>query len=274
MKNYTICVIALFILPYFAGRLSAATVDTLTLQSKSLGKETKVVVILPDSYNARHTLKYPVVYLLHGYTGNFSDWVKNVPSIKEYADRYQCIIVCPDGENSWYIDSKVMDNSNYSSYSGAELPLYINKTYRTYKDRNQTAITGLSMGGHGALYLAMNHEKTFGAAGSMSGALDISSFGNHYNIGKIVGDTTLAAVGQYACLQLVSGKDINQKIVLDCGIEDIFIHQNRAMHNRLMELSIPHDYTERPGGHTWDYWKNAIEYQLLFFRRFFDEKNG
>lgn len=267
MKQIFLFATALFLL----NAVSAATVDTLTLHSQSLGKDTKVVVILPNTYSEVGVLKYPVVYLLHGYTGQYSDWIRKVPSIKRYADKYQLIIICPDGENSWYIDSKSTPNSNYESYVGVELPRYISNHYHTYNDRNKTAITGLSMGGHGALYIAIHHKDTFGAVGSMSGVLDITGSRSGYNVSRILGDTTLATAKKYSDLYNVSQADTALAIIFDCGIEDPFINQNRAIHKRLMELKVPHHYSELPGGHTWPYWTNSIEYHLLFFRKYFDQ---
>ena len=134
-------------------------------------KTIKAVVITPDNYATAQAL--PVVYLLHGYSGNYADWITQAKGFEKAVDLYQIIIVCPDGNNSWYWDSPVDSNYKYETYVSKELVSWIDGKYKTIKDRKGRSITGLSMGGHGALYLALKHQDVFGAAGSMSGGVDI-----------------------------------------------------------------------------------------------------
>jgi len=178
------------------------------------------------------------------------------------------IIVCPDGKNSWYINSQ---SSNYASYIGLELPLFIDSVYNTIRNRKFRAITGLSMGGAGAIYLSIQYPEVFGFAGSMSGVLDLVPLKNSAALTKVIGDTAVSVIEKYSDLQLISKADTSVKYIIDCGVGDSFIKSNRHFHERMLSLGIPHDYTERPGGHTWDYWRNAIEYQLLYFRKGFNE---
>ena len=135
------------------------------------------------------------------------------------------------------------------------------------------AITGLSMGGHGAFYLAFKHQDIWGAAGSTSGGLDIRPFPNGWDLPL--------RLGNYAnhqenwenntvinMLYLLEGK--NLQLIFDCGVDDFFYNANVRLHKKLLERNIPHDYTERPGSHTYNYWINSIEYQFLFFHKFFE----
>ncbi len=92
-----------------------------------------------------------------------------MPELTTYADRYNVLIVCPDGQNSWYLDSPVKPTVRYETFMTAELLPFVDKRYRTQPDRQHRAITGLSMGGHGALFLAMRHRDLYGQAGSLSG---------------------------------------------------------------------------------------------------------
>lgn len=247
----------------------AATVDTIIIHSKTLMQDSKAVVVLPYAYSQNTANRYPVVYLLHGYSGDYANWIKRVPEIKQYADQYQLIIVCPDGKNSWYVDSKNVPGSNYESYITKELIPLVDSIFRTNKDKTQRAVCGLSMGGHGAFYLAIRHQDIFGAAGSMSGVLDLVPWKQEYGIRNIIGDTTEAVVRQYSDLYLTAKIDSGLSLMMDCGISDPFIQANRRMHEQLMQLNIPHDYVERNGGHNWPYWRNAIAYQLLFFHKKF-----
>lgn len=252
----------------------ASRVDTIAIQSKALNNITKCVVIVPDSYERYKDSVFPVVFVLHGYTGDYSNWVKKVSDFKDYADQFQMILVCPDGKNSWYFDSKADAGGNYETYISGELPAYIDNHFRTKPGKDFRSICGLSMGGHGALYLAFRHQDVFGAAGSMSGVLDLMPFKNKYNIESIIGDTSVAAMEQHSDLQIAANNRISIPVIIDCGINDPFIGVNRAMHAKLIELKIPHDYIERFGGHTWKYWGNAIGYQLMFFRKRFDVMGG
>src|SRR5687768_7906307 len=91
---------------------NAAIVDTVNIYSKAMNKEFKAVVIKPDQYKS---FPVPVVYLLHGYGGWYSNWIIRVPELKKYADQYQLMIVCPDGANSWYFDSPVDPSMKYET---------------------------------------------------------------------------------------------------------------------------------------------------------------
>src|SRR6185503_183874 len=165
----------------------AATVDTISIYSNAMHKDIKCVVIKPDSYKKKKN-QFPVVYLLHGASGDFSNWIKKVPEIKEYVDEYNLLIVCPDGSNyGWYLDSPIDSSMKYETYVGTEIPAYIDAHYRTIKDRKARAITGLSMGGHGALFLAFRHADFFGACGSISGLVDLSLTINKYDLSKRIG---------------------------------------------------------------------------------------
>jgi S-formylglutathione hydrolase FrmB len=253
----------------------AATVDTINIFSNAMHKDFKCVVIKPDSYKKKKNF-YPVVYLLHGYGGWYSNWIIREPKLKDYADQYQLMIVCPDGGiSSWYFDSPVDSTMKYETYIGKEVPEYIDDHYRTIKDRKARAITGLSMGGHGALFLSFRHAKAFGACGSMSGGVDLNYSRNKFDIMKRIGDTISHADNwiKYSVIHVIENypKD-SLAIIIDCGINDeLFPEANRKLHEKMLRLKIPHDYTERPGKHNWDYWRNSIQYHLLFFRNYFEK---
>lgn len=264
----------LYIILSFTFSVNAATVDTVNIYSETMHKDIKCVVIKPDSYtiNIQH---YPVVYLLHGYSGDFSNWITKVPKLKDEVDQLQLIIVCPDGNYSgWYFDSPIDPSMRYETYIGKEVPAYIDSHYHTIKDRKARAIAGLSMGGHGALFIALRHADFFGACGSMSGVVDINFTKNKYDIIKRIGDTIKNADNwkNYSVINIINHypKD-SLAIIFDCGNDDPFAGINRELHKKMLQLKIPHDYIERPGSHNWAYWANAVQYQLLFFRNYFDK---
>lgn len=255
---------------------NAASVDTALIHSASMNKDVKCVVVKPNSYASNSAQKFPVVYLLHGYSGSYNNWVKKVPEVQTLADQYNLIIVCPDGAfSSWYFDSPVDPTMRYETNVAVEIPAYIEQNYRTIQDRKARAITGLSMGGHGGLYLGFRHADYFGACGSMSGAMVISMIKKGYDMQKLLGDTTNTELyNRYSVMYEMEHypKD-SLAIIMDCGVDDFVIEMSRAAHQKMLKLKIPHDYTERPGKHDWKYWQNSLKYQLLYFREFFT-KNG
>jgi S-formylglutathione hydrolase FrmB len=254
----------------------AAKVDTISIFSNSMQRQIKCVVIKPSQYK-KNNVRFSTVYLLHGYGGWYSNWIIRVPELKNYADEFGVLIVCPDGGTaSWYYDSPVNSKMRYETYIFKEVPHYIDSAYRTIADKDHRALTGLSMGGHGALFIAWKHPKIFGAAGSMSGVVDLSETKNKYELANVLGDSLHFADNwkNYSVLNLVETKlSDSLALIIDDGTDDVFIEGNRKLHQKLLALKIPHDYTERPGKHSWDYWRYAVHFQLLFFRKFFDSHN-
>lgn len=254
------------------GASFAAIVDTVDIRSAAMNKVRKCVVIVPGTDRRPKTL-FPRVYLLHGHGGDYGKWVNRVPQLKEYADAYQVLIVCPDGElSSWYFDSPVDSAFRYETYVAQEVPAFIEARYPAIKNRKARAVTGYSMGGHGGLFLAFRHPGFFGACGSMSGALAIEYItGPRYEMAKRLGDTANRRYYNYSIFkQMETYPKDSLAIVMDCGTEDFVLEMSRLAHKKMLDLKIPHDYTERPGGHDWNYWRTAVQYQLLFFRKYFD----
>jgi S-formylglutathione hydrolase FrmB len=255
----------------FAQAVHAAVIDTVETYSPSMKKSIKAVVITPDNYQNARAL--PVVYLLHGYSGNYADWVTKAKRFEKAADLYQLIIICPDGGyGSWYWDSPVDSSYRYETYVSKELVSWIDTKYKTIKDRKGRAITGLSMGGHGALYLAFKHQDVFGAAGSMSGGVDIRPFPNNWDMSKRLGTYTSMPENWEKntvinMLHLLTPNALS--LLIDCGTGDFFYGVNASLHQQLAYRNIPHDFISRPGAHNWDYWSNAIAYQLLFMNAYF-----
>jgi len=250
----------------------AAVVDTVSIYSASMKKEIKCVVITPEHHSTQ-SRQFPVVYLLHGYSGNYGNWITLVPELKNYADEWNMIIVCPDGHySSWYFDSPIDSTMRYETFVAVEVPNYIDGKYPTIRSRKGRAITGLSMGGHGGLFLGFRHAETFGACGSMSGGVDLNTSRNRYDIIKRIGDTSAYSENwiNYSTINVVEKYPADSlAIIIDCGTEDFFYASNVALHRKMLELKIPHEYIERPGRHNWAYWRNAVRFQLFYFYSYF-----
>lgn len=254
----------------------AATVDTVSIYSVAMKKEYKCVVIKPTVTQDENT-SFPVVYLLHGHSGWYANWIIRVPELKEYADQYRLMIVCPDGGfNSWYMDSPLDSTIKFETYISEEVPAYIESHYPAIKDRKARAVTGLSMGGHGGLFLAFRNAEVFGACGSMSGGVDLRPFPKSWQLSRLLGDTIQHADNwnNYSAINIIEKKPADSlAVIIDCGTEDFFYAVNKALHEKMLKLKIAHDYIERPGKHDWNYWRNAVKYQLLYFREYFQKMN-
>lgn len=281
MKKYFFFLVSicLIVKPLFAD------VDTLAVYSSSMEREMPAVVVLPDCYPGTDE-SYPVIYLLHGAYGDYLDWLVKLPDdgvVKTLADKYRVIFVLPEGGTfSFYLDSPWDEGSQYETHITNELIPYVDDHFRTINKPEGRVITGLSMGGQGALYLAARNPHLFGAAGSMSGAvhLDIASWdlppddidrllqGFLDTMGAEAVESEFLA--DHSATALVPQmKENGMPLIIDCGVDDFLISANRELNRRLNEYNVPHDYIERPGRHNWPYWQNALLYHVLFFAEFF-----
>ena len=270
MKRLKLIFLALLTLQF---AFSRNQVDTISVFAPKMHKEIKNVVIVPKDYSK--SKNYPVLYLLHGYSDNYAKWVKTVPSIKELSTEHQMIIICPDGGySSWYMDSPLDSTFQYETYITKDLLEYVDTHYSTIKDRSSRAITGLSMGGHGALYLGIRNKNLFAHAGSMSGGVDLRTSTKSFDLAKRLGsiETRPEEWDNRSVVNMVNSlKNKELDLIIDCGVSDFFYQINAALHRRLIALNIDHDFIERPGSHNWVYWTNSIQYQMLFFDRCFDK---
>jgi S-formylglutathione hydrolase FrmB len=266
-----------------------AKVDTLDISSSVMQKNIKAAVVLPERYNKENN-NFPVLYLLHGGTGSYRDWLTKTPEqilLHRLADQYNLIIVTPDaGPTSYYFDSPLQKESQYETFISKELVEKIDGTYRTQKDRKGRVIAGLSMGGHGAMYIANLHPDLYCAAGSMSGVMNINTAtwkvpaefaqSRAENFTRLLGppDDPSNSYPSYTIVGMADKlKENGLHLIFDCGVDDFLIDTNRDLHQRLLANQTPHDYIERPGAHTWEYWENALPYQVLFFYKILKE-NG
>jgi S-formylglutathione hydrolase FrmB len=220
-------------------------------------------VITPISYEVNADNKFPVIFLLHGLAGNFSDWTERTEII-EFARKYDYIIVMPEGGDGWYSDSATAENDKYESYFIRELIPEIDRRFRTSLERNHRAVAGLSMGGYGAIKFGLKYPEKFSVAGSFSGALDAPLRGQNHQFLR----TSVMSVFGAEDNQNRKDNDIfrivrempNEKlkllpfIYLDCGTEDFLVQPNRDFAALLLEKKIPHEFRQLPGNHNWIFW--------------------
>src|SRR5690606_6472367 len=194
----------------------------------------------------------------HGYGGSYKDWVNDAPVLKEMADEHAVIFVSPDGgHGSWYLDSPVDDSFKYETFVSRELVNWVDSNLKTKKGRSGRGITGLSMGGHGALYLGISNQDVYGVAGSTSGGVDIRPFPLNWDLPKRLGSyaENKAFWEENTVINLVHLLTPGSiELVIDCGTSDFFYQVNENLHDKLLLRNIPHTYIVGPGGHNWDYW--------------------
>lgn len=245
--------------------------SVVSVHSNKMGRDIKNTVIVPRDYVKEKS--YPVLYLLNGHGGNNTSWSEIKKTLVDEVTKYQLIIVCPDGQNSWYWDSPIDSKMQFETYVSEELVKYIDANYSTVKSPKGRAITGLSMGGHGGLWLGINHPDVFGACGSMSGGVDIRPFPNNWHMKDRLGKMkeNYDRWDDYTVINQLHKIEPNTlDIIIDCGYEDFFYEVNEKLHKEMVYMNIKHDYITRPGAHNGKYWENAIDYQLLFFKKFFE----
>lgn len=273
MKPLTMRMYLLFLcLICLSAQARQDTLPSTPVYSASMRRNVDNLVILPENYRPESDTAYPVLYLLHGYGGNHRSWLKVEPALPRLATEKGIIIVCPDGKNSWYWDSPVDSTLRYETYVSRELVDYIDSHYATRRTSAGRAIAGFSMGGHGALWLAMRHPDIFGACGSMSGGVDIRPFPGNWEMSKSLGPyrENTERWNRHTVVNLLPRVEPGvPAVIFDCGSNDFFYPVNEALHKKMLEMKLPHDFISRPGAHTSEYWNNALAYQLVFFDKFF-----
>jgi S-formylglutathione hydrolase FrmB len=239
-------------------------VDTVKFQSKLVNATLPYNVILPPDYDAAKTARYPVLYLLHGLTGHYTDWVGRT-NIADYAVQYRIIVVTPEGNDSWYIE-------NYETYILLELIPDVQQRYRTIEARDGRAIAGLSMGGYGAIKFGLKSPQTFAFAASMSGAFGMTRFTDEQVPAswreslKLFGPAGSQTRKANDLFQLIGNVPASQITSLpyfyfDCGTEDspLIFPYNRQLADMMVDRKIPHEYRELPGDHSWAYWDRQVQ---------------
>jgi putative tributyrin esterase len=253
---------------------SRACVQTVQFRSSLVNVVLPYRAIVPANYTAKEQerQRYPVLYLLHGLTGHFDNWVA-MTKLKEYATAYKFIIITPEGNDGWYTDSATVPTAKYESYILQELIPDVQRRYRTIETREGRAIAGLSMGGYGALKFGIKYPQLFAFAASLSGALgaaawtenDLSRFGSARMRSVLetfgqAGSQTRAANDLMKLVREFPSERLNSLpyLYLDCGTEDGLLPSSRGLADLLLQRKIPHEYRELPGAHNWKYWDAQV----------------
>ncbi len=213
--------------------------------------------------------KSPALFLLHGWSGSYSDW-SNKAEIQAVSDKYGFIIITPDGfYNSWYLNNIDTNKMQWRTFFNKELYPLIEERYNL--DPKKTFITGLSMGGHGAINIFLDDTTRFRAAGSMSGVLNLQDTRlKETQMSQVLGTYSLENPlynSNSAINRLDSMKGSKKMMVISCGTQDGIAKSSRDFSDRCNQLEITNTLIMSPGNHTWEYWAFALELHLFLFQK-------
>jgi len=299
------------------GQSQRGIVDTAGFWSQALGTTKRYLIYLPPSYGRDTTRRFPVAYYLHGLWGNETDWTA-LGRLDHTLDSLvargmpELIIVMPDGDDSWYTTWNFLGDypgclkespaarpnekptdycvpwPHYDDYIARDLVAHVDSTYRTFADRLRRGIAGLSMGGYGAVTLALAYPDVFGTAASHSGVLTplltaYDSASRHARYASKIAEVS----PQFPSMLLAFGRDTmgwwardpgrravfqtmrNARadlpaLYIDVGTDDRFLNQSRAFRDVLLRIQQPHAYYERSGTHDWPFWRANAVHSLTF----------
>lgn len=231
-------------------------------------KTTRQIGLTGTADNTAPAGGYPTLTLLHGLSDDHTIWLRRT-AIERYATARNLAVIMPAAGRSFYQD--MAGGARYWSYLSEELPAIMRSYFPIATTRERNYVAGLSMGGYGALRLALSYPKRYSAAASLSGALDIarrcreagrqgsllsrvemeSIFGHELNVEGTPSDLFVLA-GQIA-------KRARPALYLSCGTQDSLLPENRAFHQHLDALKWQHAWSEPPGAHEWSVWDAEIQ---------------
>lgn len=290
--RYSALMLTLFVASSLVAQQPQSGVKTVSFKSDSVGRTMKFNIVLPVKYEGSSD-RYPVLYLLHGLTSNYTAWARM--KVPEYAKAYDLIVVMPDVGNSWYVNwAKNEDGqkNNWEDSITRDLINYVDANYRTIARREGRAINGLSMGGYGGLMLGLKHPELFCSVGSHSGAIAFAKGASERirsgqdsqkstrkpsektdpNIGIEGFSSQLERTPKGICFEksedcdacdpfkivLKLPKDKLPHIYFDCGTEDRLIASNLEFMKVLTDNKIPFSFSQSPGGHVPSYWTREV----------------
>ncbi len=291
-KKLFVFIFSFFLLTTLLAQNAGKVVEQISIKSNILNKNVAYTIYLPPDYGTSER-SYPVVYLLHGYTDDNTGWLQ-FGEINRYADKAitdgiipPMIIVMPNGDSSWYINS-FDGKEKYEDFFIKEFMPSVEKNYRIKNKKRYRGIAGLSMGGYGTLFYSIKYPELFAAAAPLSAAVfdDDAMTGmqdQNYErtFAQLFGrslkgkDRLNKAWYDNSILKMVETKSADDlskvRYWIDCGDDDFLTKGNCLLHIALAEKKVPHEYRVRDGAHNWDYWRTGITDALQFIGKSFSQ---
>lgn len=250
--------------------LNVSAQEQLVYQSKFLAKPDTVWVFKPKRMSNAEGL--PMIFLLHGYSGSYKQW-HSIMDAQKYADDYGFLIVCPDGlYQSWYFNSPVKKDSQFESFFFDEL--FPDMVKRFKPNQSKVMISGLSMGGHGALHLFIQKPELFLSAGSTSGGVQLTDAFGKYGLGDLLGDPPKddELWKKYSVINNIQKlANVGKPFIFDCGASDFFYQSNNELKQKCDQLKLKATYISQPGTHNRAYWAKSIKQQFDYFNKLLAE---
>lgn len=246
----------------------------MNMSSQALGQRVAVNVLLPEKKVLDEQGTYKTLWLLHGLSDDHTIWLRRT-SIERYAEEYGIAVIMPSTNRAWYTDTAY--GANYFTFITKELPEFCRSYFKGMSDkREDNMVAGLSMGGYGAMKIALTCPEQYGYCASFSGALDVSRKGRVTDMKEwksIFGydiESPQELEGSIHDLYYLAKKDKAEekpfpKMYLWCGTSDFLLEANRNYVQMLKEENIPHCYEESEGDHSWKWWDLHIQDALRYW---------
>src|SRR5690606_22886191 len=247
-----------------------------SIKSDKLKRTVSVSVQTPTNYQSSKS--YPLVFMLHGYSENYEQWSKTT-DLKKLATDYQMILVCPEGFVNYYLNSPNLKTFQYEDFFFQELVPNIEEKYNI--DNKNIFITGLSMGGYGALSLFIKQSKLFNTAASTSGALEFD-YENLKNVSlkffeseRMTNDMEMTLGNpkendwqKFSISSLLKNqKEFNKGFFIDCGLDDPLLSNTIQIKELALSKKLPIRFSVQPGEHNTEYWAKSVEYHFVYFKQ-------
>lgn len=260
-----VLIFTLVLISFFAVNISAQ--ELIVIESNNLKCNDSIRVYTPINTNEAT----PTLFLLHGWSGNYRNWGDKY-NLQEISNTTGFRIITPCGfYNSWYLNNTDADKMQWRTFFSEELYPQMKERYNLKPEL--TFITGLSMGGHGAINIFIDNPALFRSAGSMSGVLNL----NHTNLkdqfAPVMGEKMGRIDTESAVSRLDKLKDVNKELIITCGYDDRYVKSAREFSDLCVEQKIPHVLILSPGNHSWKYWGYALDEHLAFFAKLLDNQN-
>ena len=246
----------------------SAKISHHTIFSMAIGDSTRIIVATPADFPASPDIKYPMIIMLHGWSGDETQW-ENDADLQFLCDRYNTLLVLPDGGyDGWWLDPPESAERQYAQHLHDEIIPWMMAHYQASTKSALRGLLGLSMGGYGSFLQVFQNPGSYTAAVSLSGVMDITRVQDRYGI--------LTALGPFHANEdtwrSVNPLDLAEKpkpesfpaLLQICGWDDFTFPENQDMFDMLRQSGYSPEFLIAPGTHSHKFWKDHVETAVLF----------